>query len=321
MLKFIRNLAAAGMIGMLFVTVGGALVTKTDSGLGCGDDWPLCNGKFVPAYTIESFIEYSHRFVSGVVGVLVLLAFILVFMKLKHRKDAKFFASCTLFFTVLQAILGAMAVKWPQSDFVMATHFGFSLLAFSASLLLAFVVRDVHKHPKEQSWQLNVSNQNIVVGAPFRGFVWLTTLYCYVVVYLGALIRHTDSTSGCLGWPLCNGQWIPELTGSTGIAYIHRVASLLIFLVILAMAYIAIRDYGHSKEIRFSAQASVVLIVLLIFSGAAVVFSLSSDLAFLINSLIHTLIVTALFGILCYLSILSWQWRRSAPPTEITSSD
>ena len=46
-------------IGMFLVLIAGVIVTKTDSGRGCGDDFPLCNGKFVPAYTLESIIEYS----------------------------------------------------------------------------------------------------------------------------------------------------------------------------------------------------------------------------------------------------------------------
>ena len=56
----VKWLAAATSIGMFLVLVNGALVTKTESGRGCGDDWPLCNGKFVPAYTLESMIEYPR---------------------------------------------------------------------------------------------------------------------------------------------------------------------------------------------------------------------------------------------------------------------
>lgn len=311
MYKLMRHLAGWTTVGMLFVLLGGALVTKTGSGAGCGDDWPLCNGKFVPAYTIESMIEYSHRFVSGIVGLLVLSITLLVWIKLKNRKDARFFSAVTLFFTVFQAWLGAAAVMWGQNDFVMAAHFGFSLIAFAAALLLFFVLRDVHKDPKEQSWQLNVVNHRVPVKVEFRGLVWVTTLYCLYVVYMGALIRHTDSTSGCSGWPLCNGQWIPDMTNSAvAIAFIHRIASVLLLFVVAGMAWIALRDYGKVKEIRFSAKASLVLIVLQILSGGSVALTLTSDLGFLLSSLVHTVLVACLFGILCYLCALTWQWRE-----------
>ncbi|MFX6194071.1 hypothetical protein ABTF37_19690, partial [Acinetobacter baumannii] len=45
-----------------------------------------------------------------------------------------------LFFIVLESILGASAVIWPQSSAVLALHFGFSLLAFSGVFLLSLFV-------------------------------------------------------------------------------------------------------------------------------------------------------------------------------------
>ena len=58
-------------IGMLLILLGGALVTKTDSGMGCGRSWPLCKGQLIPdEITSELVIELSHRVVSGTVGIL-----------------------------------------------------------------------------------------------------------------------------------------------------------------------------------------------------------------------------------------------------------
>ncbi|MFZ8102522.1 heme A synthase, partial [Staphylococcus arlettae] len=44
-LKWLSILAT---IIMAFVQLGGALVTKTGSADGCGSDWPLCHGAFLP---------------------------------------------------------------------------------------------------------------------------------------------------------------------------------------------------------------------------------------------------------------------------------
>src|SRR2546430_3840333 len=57
--------------GMLVVLVMGARVTDTGSAQGCGRDWPLCNGKVIPDFTIAAAIEFSHRAVTGVEGVLI----------------------------------------------------------------------------------------------------------------------------------------------------------------------------------------------------------------------------------------------------------
>lgn len=53
---------------MFLAVLGGAVVTKTGSGLECGNEWPLCHGKLIPAYTIGSMIEYTHRLFSGLAG-------------------------------------------------------------------------------------------------------------------------------------------------------------------------------------------------------------------------------------------------------------
>jgi len=291
---------------MFLVLLMGALVTKTESGRGCGDDWPLCNGKFVPAYTIDSMIEYSHRFVTGIVGLIVLAAFIVVLRRSK-RMDAKIHASGVLFFTVVQAALGAMAVMWPQSSMVMALHFGISLLAFAFTVLLYFAIREEFGAEKTNPSAVRPSPSvwnpgNVAVSKGFRKLVWFTLLYCYFVVYLGAYIRHTESSGGCTGWPLCNGEVIPELSGATGIVFMHRVGAILLFLVIALLARASAKS-DLPKRIKLSGKWSLYLVTLQVFSGAFVTLAFGSDW-YLLASLLHTVIISCLFSILSYLGFI-----------------
>ncbi|OXM87184.1 COX15/CtaA family protein [Paenibacillus rigui] len=298
--RWMKRFSFASMYGMLLILVMGALVTKTESGRGCGDDWPLCNGKFVPAYTIESIIEYSHRFVVGVVGLILLAATILVFVYSK-RKDAKWYVGGAMLFTILQAILGAMAVVWPQSSAVLALHFGFSLMAFAFTLLLALVFT---------RYGTMLARAGGTLSSGLQKGVWLITIYCYAVVYLGAFVRHTNSSGGCVGWPLCNGQVIPELTGATGIVFLHRLGAIVMFILLLWL-YIAIRAQREPKDnMVLAAKWSLIFVILQIFSGAFVTYSMTSDW-YLIASLLHTVLISCLFGILCYLCVLSLQSGRS----------
>jgi heme a synthase len=289
----------ASCIGMFIVLIAGALVTKTESGRGCGDDWPLCNGKFIPAYTIESMIEYNHRAITGIVGIIVLLTFIAVYRAYSKRSEQYIYASGVLFFTILQAILGAMAVKWEQSSAVMALHFGFSMLALTFTLLLAASI-----WRKQQP-----SMERQVVRPAFRWLVWISAAYSYAVVYLGAFVRHTESQAGCLGWPLCNNEVIPELSGATGIAFIHRLGALLLFILVVVMTAYGLRKYGRHREIRQLTVASFVLVALQIFSGAFVVWTMHMPNAYLAASMLHTTIVSAAFAVMCYLGIRTWQLR------------
>lgn len=305
-MRGLKWLAMATSVGMFLVLLMGAVVTKTGSGEACGDDWPLCNGKFVPAYTIESFIEYSHRLVSGIIGLLVLATFIWVWVKLR-RKDLRLYALLALFFTVLQAALGAMAVMWSQSDLVMALHFGFSLLAFASTFLLAVGMLRIHVPSHPSGWG-EAHPAAAPVALHFRWLVWFSLISTYVVVYLGAYVRHTDSMSGCTGWPACNGELIPDLANqATAIAFTHRIGALLLLILIVYVTIIGMRLYKHQPLIRNGCVAALVAILLQVSSGAAVVFSLPSETAHLYTGLLHTVIISGLFGILCYLSILVWQ--------------
>ncbi|WP_081890255.1 COX15/CtaA family protein [Paenibacillus tyrfis] len=293
--RWLKRLSFASMAGMFLILLMGALVTKTESGRGCGDDWPLCNGKFVPAYTIESLIEYSHRFVVGVVGMILLATTILVLLY-SHRKDAKWYVGGAMAFTVLQAILGAMAVVWPQSGPVLALHFGFSLLSFAFTLLLYLV------YTKFGEAMHRGDGTRLTKGV--RIAIWGILIYSYVVVYLGAYVRHSESTGGCIGWPLCNGQVIPELSGATGIVFMHRVAAAVLGIAILVL-FLVVRMQAHTDSAIYRAtRLSLVLIILQILSGGFVTLAMGYDI-YLLASMLHALLISCLFGILCYLGITS----------------
>ena len=43
----------------------GGVVRLSKSGLGCADNWPLCNGKVYPFWEQPVLIEYIHRLIAG----------------------------------------------------------------------------------------------------------------------------------------------------------------------------------------------------------------------------------------------------------------
>ena len=297
MRSLLNRLAWITSIGMFLVVIMGTLVTKTGSNAGCGKDWPLCNGKFIPDYTLSSIIEYSHRFVTGIEGLLVLAVFILIYKKFRQR-DAFIYASSALFFTIVQAALGALAVVWPQSAPVLALHFGISLLAFASTLLLVLVLQDNKLAVGDRVTDLG--QRAVTIG--FRRLVWFTWCYCYVVVYVGAYVRHTKSSGGCVGWPLCNGELVPEITGAQGIVFIHRIAALILFLFIAWIAY-GVKAIKQGDLIRRVSLWTFYLVLLQVLSGAFVTYSIGTNW-YLTAGMIHALIITCLFGALSYLAVL-----------------
>jgi len=50
----------------------GGITRVSGSGMGCEDDWPLCQGKPYPPLNTLAIIEYLHRTVAAYIGFLVL---------------------------------------------------------------------------------------------------------------------------------------------------------------------------------------------------------------------------------------------------------
>lgn len=187
--KYLKWLAVAATIGMLLILLGGALVTKTDSGLGCGRNWPDCNGSLIPKeITTEVLIEFSHRAVTGSVSILIVLLVAWTWRTLGHIREVKFLGFLAIFFLVAQALIGAAQVLWGQGDFILALHFGISLISFAAVLLLALIVFEVDR---------KFDADKVYIGKTLKWNIIGVTLYSYIVVYTGALVRHTDSSLVC----------------------------------------------------------------------------------------------------------------------------
>ncbi|MFF2018840.1 heme A synthase [Paenibacillus sp. NPDC058177] len=289
---------------MFLALLGGAVVTKTGSGLECGNEWPLCHGKLIPAYTVGSLIEYTHRLFSGLAGMLSLASMFAFWRYARQRRDLLVYAWMTLLFVIVQGGMGALAVLKSQSAAVMALHMGFSLIAFASSLMLALGSKRRH----EEGDAFSVPGKPVSIS--FRNLTWFTTIYSYIVVYIGAFVSHTDSQGGCSGWPLCNGEWIPELSGGVGVVFTHRIAALLLFMLTALLGHLAFWKQKDHRELRMLGVAAVLLCLMQVFSGAAVVYTLGNDKLYIFAALAHILLIAGLFGVLCYMSVRVWQLSK-----------
>ena len=118
-----------GVLGwILIVILWGAFVRATGSGAGCGQHWPLCDGKVIPqAPDVEMTIELTHRLLSG--GAIILVA-IMVFWGFrsseKEHPVRKGLVTAGILI-VIEALLGAGLVL-------------FKLVAENSSVARAIVV-------------------------------------------------------------------------------------------------------------------------------------------------------------------------------------
>jgi heme a synthase len=300
--RSLKWLAVATTIGMILVLLGGALVTKTESGMGCGRSWPLCNGQFLPTdITLELVIELAHRLVSGGVGILVLILSIWTWKSIGHIRETKFLSFLSVFFIVLQGLIGAAAVKWGQSDFVLALHFGISLISFAAVFLLTLLIFEVDK---------KFEADKLIIDKRMSFHIVSVSIYSYLVIYTGALVRHTESSLVCRDWPLCIND-APALPSNLyeWVQMGHRAAAGVIFIWIAYIAFLAFRNYRHQKVIYWGWITAFALVSMQVLSGAMVVLTRLN----LMVALLHALIITCLFGVLSYFILLVSRSRKNNP--------
>ncbi|CAH2716472.1 Heme A synthase [Neobacillus rhizosphaerae] len=300
MQRSLKWLAVATTIGMVLVLIGGALVTKTGSGMGCGRSWPLCNGKFLPLeITPELIIELAHRLVSGIVGILVLLLSIWSWKAIGHIRETKFLSFLSFFFLLLQGLIGAAAVKWGQSGFVLALHFGISLISFSAVLLLTLLIFEIDKKFEAEKLYIDKRMGFHIIGV---------SIYSYLVIYTGALVRHMKASLVCRDWPLCLND-APSLPNNMyeWVQMGHRAAAGIIFIWIAYILVLAIRHYKDQKVLYWGWIISFILVSLQVIAGALIIFSKLN----LYIALLHAFFITCLFGVLSYFLLLYSRSRRN----------
>ncbi|WP_252314695.1 heme A synthase [Sinobaca sp. H24] len=282
-------------IGMLIVLIQGSLVTKTGSGEGCGATWPLCFGEVIPdSPALETIIEYSHRLWSGLMGLFVIILAVWAWKKLPHLRETKFMALMAVLFIVFQGMMGAGAVIWGNSSLVLALHFGISTISFATVVLLTILAFENKKNAPAPT-----------VSKGYRNYLLFVIIYCYAVIYTGAYVKHTDATYACEGFPLCNNQIIPDISGALGfqigIHFAHRVFATILFIFIAILMIWTIRRFASSASLKTASILVFALTIVQIAAGISVVYVT----AYLASALTHAITVTFLFTTLGYMVMIA----------------
>lgn len=96
----------------LLVILVGTVVRATGSGDGCGSHWPVCNGEVVPTEpALKTIIEFTHRVVSGLDGLFVLVLVFFGFKLSKPGEPVRKAVLWTLALTLIEAWIGRHLVK------------------------------------------------------------------------------------------------------------------------------------------------------------------------------------------------------------------
>lgn len=145
----LRRFSWAVLAYFIAVILWGAVVRATGAGAGCGDHWPLCNGTMLQhSASANTMIEFTHRVTSGLSFFSAVALLIWTLRATVRGHLARYAAAAAVFFTLVEAILGALLVELgltaqsqsPLRPWYLALHLTNTLLLVAALTMTAHML-------------------------------------------------------------------------------------------------------------------------------------------------------------------------------------
>lgn len=242
-----RGLAWLTVVASYLLIVLGGIVRITGSGMGCGDDWPLCNGQLLPPMDLPTLIEYTHRLVAAGVALLVGLLVVRGWLGRGGAGGRRRWrlGLWIVGLLVVQILLGAVTVWLELPPWSVVLHLG-TAMALLALLVVAALGPEMRRPP----------------GGGRRGAArmgWTLAGLGAVVVLLGALVANLGAAPACQGFPLCNGRLVPAGHWRIHLHWTHRTAAYLLVVGAVPLPWLAARAEGATSAVRIAAWLAALL--------------------------------------------------------------
>jgi heme A synthase len=268
-MKLLRRLSLLALGVAMTHLVFGAIVRISGSGMGCGDNWPRCYGRwFPPLSRPDLIIEVSHRYLAALLvvtlGILLSTAW--------HRRAERGVsgrggvlrsAGLAVALVLTTAAFGGVTVKLGNAPFATVGHWLLAALTI-ASVATAAMRAGALGSTRAMAQEATPRARRGAAGA---------VAVALIVILLGGLTAKVPGASwSCLGFPVCNGKIVP--TNSLQVLQLtHRVFAILLFLHIVGLT-IGLSRRKESRAVRGAVYVVLGLIVAQIGVAAAMVSTL-----------------------------------------------
>lgn len=203
-----RTLSRWTLAATLGLVALGGFTRGSGSGYGCEDQWPLCQdgllGGLLPRLEFEMIIEWSHRWLAAIVGLLAVATAVTAWRTARRWVAGTAVAAVAVI--GIQAWVGRLIVTNNLDADLVSLH-----LAISMTVALLVTVVAVASTPMETSpdarWAMALG-----IGAAVSA----------AVLILGSLVHNVYVP----GWPLTLDRIVPDLGSRTvAIHFFHRVSA------------------------------------------------------------------------------------------------
>ena len=178
------------LLWLMAITVTGAAVRLTGSGLGC-TDWPTCSvNEELDAPAFHGTIEFGNRVISGLAIIPVVAAWVIA---RRSRPDLKVTIIGLVLGFIGQVVLGMLVTRTELDPRVVLGHFLLSIVLIFLGVVLDYRAR----HATAGKVALSAEQKSE------RKHSYLVVAAATIVIFVGTLVTgsgpHTGSeASGCL---------------------------------------------------------------------------------------------------------------------------
>jgi cytochrome c oxidase assembly protein subunit 15 len=246
--------------------VFGAIVRISGSGMGCGDHWPRCYGRwFPPLSRPDLVIEVSHRYLASIL-LLSLIALLVAAWRRRSepgvggRRGVLRGAALAVALGVSAAILGAITVKLGNAPLATVAHWTVAM-----SLVAAVAATVIRAGGLGGSLARLGGASRKTRRAAFAG----ASMALLTVVMGGLTAKYPGAAVACQRFPLC-GRNPDVASAAVHVQLTHRVLAVLVVLHLFGMV-MALRKRREAPIVRHAAAIAFSLGVLqLLVAGAMV---------------------------------------------------
>jgi len=317
------TLAKSAFFFSLIVISLGAFTRLSNAGLGC-PDWPYCYGHLVvphdplPTLHFKAWIEMIHRYAASLLSLFILSLFGLsLFQRIQYRTAQPILLPVLLLFVLLfQALLGMWTVTLKLMPLIVMGHL---LGGFCIVSLLWCLILQLNSRPSDSTVSTCLEEEK-----NFRFFALMGLVLLLLQIALGGWTSANYAGLSCIGFPTCNGSWLPSfslheafsITAPLGsnfeggqlaanarasIQYVHRIGALINFIYFLLFFFFTIKR-NTSSHLKRLTLITFSLLILQIALGIINVIALLPLSIALLHHFVAALLLLAVIRLNFYLS-------------------
>ncbi|MBI2422334.1 MAG: COX15/CtaA family protein [Candidatus Hydrogenedentes bacterium] len=324
------------LLTLVLIFLGGQ-VKSHEAGLSV-PDWPLTYGENPITYGYSKWVggifhEHFHRLFAGIVAALTVVLAVWIGYR-ENRGRIVLLGAAAVLAVLFQALLGGLTVIYKLPVLVSSSHAILAQIFLLLTVVLAYIYSREFKSRFDQLRDKTSEGQT-----PLKAWSIALIAAIFLQLFLGALMRHTESGLAVYDFPTTAGQLLPVVTPATleavntwrfdntdamgvplpdvtatqiRIHLFHRFGACLVGGIVFALGYLGLTKWPLDAVCKRTLVYLMLLTAVQITLGAVTIWTAKLPL---ITS-IHVAVGAAVLALATVLALRAWPINKTVSEVE-----